>query len=58
MLPTYIIEELEKQRRERELKEENILEITMDYPLVEPIPDKTEHDDSVERGVAILDFSL
>ena len=56
MLPAHIIEELEKRKRDEERKGE----LFVDPPVPESIPDDAPSDDdeSEDRGVTIVDFTV
>ena len=58
MLPSYIIDEIERREQEKELQEELFIECPIPDSNNEP-PTETPGDDIAgERGVAILDFDV
>ena len=58
MLPGYIIEEIKRRERERELLEKRNIECPLPIPREEDEGDAKERDDHGESDVIILDFSI
>jgi hypothetical protein len=59
MLDAFIIERIRQQRREQESTTRMPLRIEVPPEFERPrVPERVEHKDDAERGVAIIDFTI